>query len=168
MGLGSQISQVLALASANKLDHFIKEVCRIRGYGRYMDDGYIIYHNKEYLVALREMLKDVCAELGITLNEKKTQIVKLSHGFTWLKMRVFLTSTGKVVKKIYKRSVTRMRQKMKKLRRKLDAGKLKFEDIWITWQSWRAYAQRFDAWHAIQNMSKLYYQLFIRDWLYAQ
>lgn len=165
MGLGSQISQVLALASANRLDHFIKEVCGVRGYGRYMDDGYIIYHNKEYLVALRGLIRDVCAELGITLNERKTQIVKLSHGFTWLKIRFFLTGTGKVVRKIYKRSVTRMRMKLKKLSRKLDAGALAFPDIWATWQSWRAYAQRFDAWHTIQNMAKLYYKLFISGFL---
>ena len=161
MGLGSQISQVLALASANRLDHFIKDECRVRGYGRYMDDGYIIYPNKEYLVALKDHIRAVCAELGITLNEKKTQIVKLSHGFSWLKVRFFLTKTGKVVKKIYKRSITRMRMKLKKLAKKLDAGKLTFPDIWVTWQSWRAYALRFDAWRTIQNMGKLYCKLFI-------
>lgn len=165
MGLGSQISQVLALASANKLDHFMKDICRIKGYGRYMDDGYIIYHNKEFLVALMQHLKDICTDLGITLNEKKTQIVKLSHGFTWLKIRFFLTKTGRVVKKIYKRSVTRMRRKLKKLCPKLNTGKLTFSDIWITWQSWKAYAQKFDAWHTIQNMGKLYKQLYIDDWL---
>ena len=164
MGLGSQISQV-ALASANKLDHFIKDVCQIRGYGRYMDDGYIIYHNKEYLVALRTLIRDVCEELGITLNEKKTQIVKLSHGFTWLKMRVYLTQSGKVVKKIYKRSVTRMRMKLKKLNKKLQAGMLTFEDIKATWESWRAYASRFHAWHTIMNIGKLYDELFISGFL---
>ena len=62
-----------------------------------------------------KVLEQGCEELGITLNEKKTQIVKLSHGFSWLKVRFFITKTGKVVRKIYKRSVTKMRQKMKKL-----------------------------------------------------
>ena len=165
VGLGSQISQVLALASANKLDHFIKDECRINGYGRYMDDGYIIYPNKEYLIALMHCIKDICTDLGITLNEKKTQIVKLSHGFTWLKIRFYLTKTGKVVKKIYKRSITRMRIKLKKLDRKLKSGKLAFEDIWTTWQSWRAYALKFDAWHTIQNMAELFNRLFIYSWL---
>lgn len=161
MGLGSQISQVLALLSANRLDHYVKEVLRIKQYGRYMDDGYLIHPSKEYLQNCLEHIKAICAELGITMNEQKTQIVKLSHGFTWLKMRVFLTDTGKVVKKIYKRSVTKMRQKLKKLHKMLLAGKLTFEDIWTTWQSWRSYARRFDAWHAIQNMGQLFDQLFI-------
>ena len=46
MGLGSQISQTFALASANKLDHMIKEKLRIKGYARYMDDGYVIHRDK--------------------------------------------------------------------------------------------------------------------------
>lgn len=82
LGLGSQISQVLALASANRLDHVIKEVLRIRGYGRYMDDGYLIHHSKAYLRHCLNVIKAICDELGIVLNVKKTHIVKLSHGFT--------------------------------------------------------------------------------------
>ncbi len=161
LGLGSQISQVLALASANRLDHFIKEVLRIKYYGRYMDDGYLIHESKDYLKYCLEQIKVVCSELGITLSEKKTQIVKLSHGFTYLKARVFLSETGKVVQKIYKRSVTRMRRKLKKLSKKLDAKLMPFEDIYATWQSWRSYAEKFNAYHAIQNMAVLYDRLFM-------
>lgn len=163
MGLGSQISQVLALASANRLDHYVKEMLRIRGYGRYMDDGYLIHPSKEYLQNCLVHIKAICAELGITLNTKKTQIVKLSHGFTWLKIRFFLTDTGKVVKKIYKRSITVMRRKLKKLQRKWLEGGMTFEDIRATWQSWKSYAEKFNAWHTIQNMGRLYNKLFLND-----
>lgn len=161
LGLGSQISQVLALASANRLDHYIKEVLRIHGYGRYMDDGYLIHESKEYLRDCLKEISRICDELGIVLNKKKTQIIKLSHGFTWLKARIFLTKSGKVVRKIYKRSITVMRRKLKHLRKKLDEGKITFEDIWGTWQSWRSYAQRFEAWHTIHNMGNLFNSLFI-------
>lgn len=95
LGLGSQISQVLSLASANKLDHFVKEVLKIKGYARYMDDGYLIHPSKEYLHKCLKAINDICNSLGIALNKKKTQIIKLSHGFTWLKIRFFLTKTGK-------------------------------------------------------------------------
>ena len=47
--LGSQISQVLALIVPNKLDHFIKDVCGVRHYIRYMDDGIILSNDKEFL-----------------------------------------------------------------------------------------------------------------------
>ena len=163
MGLGSQISQVLALSSANSLDHYIKEVLRIKGYGRYMDDGYLIHVSKSYLQSCLVHIKAVCDILGITLNRKKTQIIKLSHGFTWLKIRFYLTETGKVVKKIYKRSITRMRIKLKKLHRMWLEGKLAFEDVCTTWQSWKAYAQKFSAYHTIRNMWKLFTKLFYKE-----
>lgn len=160
LGLGSQISQVLALASANRLDHYIKEVLRIKYYARYMDDGYLIHPSKQYLQECLQRIQVLCDELGIHLNIKKTQIVKLSHGFTFLKARFFLLPSGKVVKKIYKRSITRMRIKLKKLRRKLDAGEITLQDAANTWQSWVGYANNFKAYHTIDNMSKLYTQLF--------
>ena len=160
LGLGSQISQVLALASANRLDHFAKEVLRIRGYGRYMDDGYLIHHDKEYLHHCARHIRAICDELGITLNTRKTQVVKLSHGFTWLKVRFFLTPTGKVVKKIYPRSVTKMRRKLKAFRQKVVDGEMTLIDVYGSWQSWRAYAQRFDSYHTVQRMAELYDRLF--------
>lgn len=163
LGLGSQISQVLSLASANSLDHYIKEVLQIKMYGRYMDDGYLIHPSKEKLVECMHEIKRICDDLDIALNQKKTQIVKLSHGFTWLKIRFYLTDTGKVVKKIYKRSITKMRRKLKTLRRKYDNGEMQFEDVQATWQTWQAYALKFNAWHTVQNMRELYYQLFLKE-----
>lgn len=160
LGLGSQISQVLALASANTLDHFIKEVLRIKYYARYMDDGYLIHRSKEYLRYCLDEIVRVCESLGIKLNRKKTHIVKLSHGFTYLKARVFLTESGRVVKKIYKRSVTVMRRKLKKFRRKIDTGKMTMRDTETGFQSWLAYAHTFDAYYTILNMKELYESLF--------
>lgn len=167
LGLGSQISQVLALASANRLDHYVKEVLRIRGYGRYMDDGYLIHPDKAYLQKCLEDIKTICDELEITLNVKKTQIVKLSHGFTWLKVRFFLTETGKVVRKIYRRSVTKMRQKLKSFHCKYINGEMRYEDIYTSWQSWRSYALRFNAYRTVQSMTALYNQLFREETAYA-
>ena len=162
LGLGSQISQVLALASANRLDHYVKEKMRIRGYGRYMDDGYLIHPSKERLQRCMRILGKICKILGIKLNPHKTQIVKLSHGFTWLKVRFFLTETGKVIKKIYKRSVTRMRQKLKKFHRRWLEGKMTFDDIYITCVSWTdGYAAKFNAYHTRKSMWSLFDRLFI-------
>lgn len=161
MGLGSQISQILALASANRLDHYIKEVCGIRGYGRYMDDGYLIHPDKAYLQKCLEGIKAICDELEITLNTKKTQIVKLSHGFTYLKVHYYLLPSGKVVKKIYRRSVTKMRHKLKSFQQKVADGIMTYKDVYQSWQSWRAYAANFNAYRTIQRMGDLYNQLFI-------
>jgi len=167
LGLGSQISQTFALASANRLDHYVKDVCGIRGYGRYMDDGYVIHESKERLHEILEGIRQVCAELEITLNEKKTHIVKLTHGFTFLKARIYLTDTGKVLRKIPKVSVTRERRKLKKFVPLYEAGKMTYQDLYTSWQSWRAYARNFSAWRTIQSIGKLYDDLFIKPWLYG-
>lgn len=167
LGLGSQISQTFALASANRLDHYIKEYCGVRGYGRYMDDGYLIDYSKEYLQWCLEGIRRICKKLDITLNEKKTQIVKLSHGFTYLKTRFYLTDTGKVLRKIYKRSVTRERRKLKKFVPLLQAGIMTYEDVYTSWQSWKSYALNFSAWRTIQNVGKLFDDLFVWPTIYG-
>lgn len=161
LGLGSQISQVLALASANELDHAIKELLRIHSSARYMDDGYLIHESKAYLQRCLSLVQEVCDKLEITLNPKKTQIVKLAHGFTWLQIRMFLTPTGKIIKKMPRRGITKMRRKLKKLRRKLDAGEITREDVRASWQSWRSHAMQFDAWYTLQSMGQLYDELFV-------
>ena len=161
VGLGSQISQVFALASANKLDHYVKDVCGIRGYGRYMDDGYIIHRDKAVLQRILEGIRAICKELEITLNEKKTQIIKLSHGFTFLKIRYFLLPSGRVVKKLHRRSIVRMRRKLKRFQAMYYAGKMTCADVYQSWQSWRAYASNFNAHRTIRRVGALYDWLFI-------
>ena len=161
LGLGSQVSQVLSLATANRLDHYIKERLRIRGYGRYSDDGYLIHWSKDYLKGCLKHIRAICNLLGIIINEKKTQIVKLSHGFTWLKVRFFITETGKVIRKICKNNVTRARRKMKKMQTKWLAGIMPLQDIRAMAISQRAYMKKFNAYHTIRNYDKLYNDLFI-------
>lgn len=161
LGLGSQISQVYALVSATELDHMIKENQCIHGYGRYMDDGYLIHRDKKVLTACLEKIKELCDKLGIVLNQKKTQIVKLSHGFTWLKTRFFLTETGKVIRRISKSSIVRERRKLKRLYKKLLAGKISMDDVRHSWASWLGYARRFRSYKTILNMQVLYVRLFV-------
>lgn len=156
LGLGSQISQILALASANALDHQAKEVMKIKGYARYNDDGYMIHPSKKYLQRCLKYMKRICDILHIKLNEKKTQIVKLTHGFKFLKARVYLTSTGKVVKKVGKKNIATERRKIKKLRKKLDAGQIDWKHIKMQYQSWRSWTSNFNAYWTIQNMDKLF------------
>lgn len=168
LGLGSQISQVFALASANRLDHFVKEVLRIKGYGRYMDDGYLIHPSKEYLQNCLECIKAICEELDIKLNVKKTQIVKLTHGFRFLKVQFFLTKTGKIIRKLHRTSVVRMRRKLKAFHRRVAQGKMLVDDVWTSIQSWVSYAMNFDAYRTIQSIYALYDKLFIEEWLCRQ
>ena len=127
-----------------------------------MDDGYLLHESKEHLRRCMEDIHERCAALGIALHPTKTRIVKLSRGFTFLKTRFFLTDSGKVVRKIDPGSVARMRRKLKKFREWVDRGKMAIEDVATSYQSWRGYAKRFDAYRTLKSMDALYSELFIQ------
>lgn len=160
LGLGSQISQVSALMYPNRLDHFVKEVLRIKAYGRYMDDGYLVHESKEYLQDCLREIRRICAELGIKLNEKKTQIVKLSRGLNFLKRRFILTETGKVIIKPARKGITKMRRKLRTFRRWLVAGKMKIEDIRTSYTSWKGHMKQCNAYRTVLSMDALFGKLF--------
>lgn len=161
LGLGSQISQVLALASGSSLDHAIKQDMRIKSYARYNDDGYLIHPSKEYLQQCLAQMQEICEKLHIKLNMKKTQIVKLSHGFKFLKARIYLTDSGRIIRKLPKKSIVTERRKLKKLKVKLAEGKIDYAHIEMQFQSWRSFALKFDSWWAVQNMDLLFNQLYL-------
>lgn len=160
LGLGSQISQIFALASANRLDHYFKEILGMREYARYMDDGCMIHISKEYLQKCKIELEKQCDKYGITLNKSKTQIVKLSHGFTWLKTKFNILPSGRILKRLVRKSVKIMRQKLIKFTDFLDDGRLNVKDIYMSFQSWRAYARSFDAYRSINKLEELFKELY--------
>ena len=160
LGLGSQISQVLALATANRLDHYIKEDLGIHCYGRYMDDGNLIHQSKAYLQECLLKIRKKCEELGLKLNLKKTRIIPVRRDFQWLKIMFRLTESGYIVKRIWHKSVVRMRRKMKKLKRKMEAGILLMADVIASYESWKSHVKGLDVYKTLSSMDALYNSLF--------
>ena len=160
LGLGSQVSQMTAVFYPNRIDHYIKEQLRIRGYGRYMDDFYLIHESKEYLEHCLNEVRRMYNDIGIELNEKKTKIVRLSDEFKFLKVKTRLTDTGRVVMRPDRGTITRERRKLKALRRKLDEGKVTFDDVVQAFNSWKGHIKHFDSYRTTRNMDKLFNELF--------
>ena len=165
IGIGSQISQVSGLLYPTRIDNYCKIVKGLKYYGRYMDDTYIIHESKEYLQQLLSEIQAICKEYGIFINQKKTQIVKLSKTFTFLKVRYTFTDTGKVIKRMNKKSITRERRKLKKFRKFLDEGKMPYKDIENAYNSWRGSLKHYSAHHTLRNMDNLYNKLFIKPFI---
>ena len=164
LGLGSQVSQISAIFYPNTLDHYIKEILRIKYYGRYMDDLYLIHADKQYLDTCLMRIKVICASLGIIVNEKKTRIVKLSEGVPFLKGKYKLLPSGKVLRLPYGDGAKRMRRKLKKFKKLLDAGEMDYQDLYTAYQSWRGnYQKRFNSRYRIIRMDALYNDLFIKN-----
>lgn len=159
-GLGSQVRQIDALMLPNKLDHAIKEKKRVKGYGRYMDDGRIIHESIDYLKECLEELRSQCADAEIQLNEKKTYIVPLRQGVKFLKTKFKPTESGKIVRKMNRRGTRKMREKLKKFRVRLDEGTMTREDIRTSYESWRGHMRRGDSWRVLRRMDRFYESLF--------
>lgn len=117
IGLGSQISQLIELSVLDKLDHFIKERLRVKTFSRYMDDFILVHPNKDFLQNALRNIRERLAKIGLELNQK-TGIFPLKNGINFLKWKFLLTDTGRVVRLISRKSVTRQRRKLRHMKRK--------------------------------------------------
>lgn len=164
--IGPEDSQISAIAYPNSIDHLIKDVWRIKGYGRYMDDSYIICRDKERLREIKSQLIREFDKLGIIANPKKTQIVKLSRGFTFLKTQFYLQPSGRIVKKPAHANIVRQRRKISSFRRFCNAGLMTVEQASGSYMSWRGGMKHKDAHRSIRSMDKQFYKLFaVKPWI---
>lgn len=160
LGLGSQVSQITAVAYPNALDHFIKQKLRVRWYQRYMDDGYMLFRVKAEAREAMNCVIEFCKRLGILVNRRKTKIVPIQHGFKFLKTVHRLTETGAVERRLCRESITRQRRRLKKFAAKVRAGEMTTNDAACAYGSWKGYALRRGGWAVVRNMDKLFLELF--------
>ena len=160
LGIGSQISQICGVYYPTKIDTYCKVVKSLKYYARYMDDSYIIHKDKEYLKQIRNDLEKEYQKYGLFVNQKKTQIAKLSKGFTFLQIKYTLTDSGKVIRRISHNNIVRMRRKLKKLKAQCNAGVVPQAYIEQMYMSWRGSIKRFNTYTTLKNMDELYNDLF--------
>lgn len=163
LGIGSQISQICGVYYPTQIDTFCTVVKGCKYYARHMDDFYVIHKDKEFLKSLLVEIRIIAEKLGLTLNEKKTQICKLCKGFVFLKQFIFLTGTGKIVRRPCKTNITRERRKLKSFKKKLTCGKMTLSYIEEHYKSWRGATKKYAKSYTIKNMDELFKRLFYDD-----
>lgn len=161
--IGDQVSQDIGIFYPARIDNYAKIVRGAKMYGRYMDDIYIIGETKEYIESVIHGIADQADKLGIYINHKKTRIVKLSKTFKYLQIKYRLSDSGKVIKRINPKSVTRERKKLKAYKRLFDRGKMMYGDIEQAYKSWMGDHARIMSKEQIKNMKQLYKQLFGKE-----
>lgn len=151
MGIGAPLSQITGLYFPLAIDNYCKIVRGVKYYGAYADDRYVIHKDKNFLKNLLEEIALIANDLGIHIHKNKTQIIKLSHGFTFLKTKYTLTKSGRLIKKMSRDVITRQRRKMKKLINVLD------KNDYINWyKSWRGDKKRYNAYNTLHNTDRLF------------
>ena len=68
VNIGDQTSQSISVYYPHKIDNFVKIVCGIRYYGRYMDDSFVIGNTKEELRILLQKIKELAEVDGIFID----------------------------------------------------------------------------------------------------
>lgn len=161
--IGDQVSQDIGVFFPTPIDNYVKIVRGQKWYGRYMDDMYIICKDRDELKSIIAGITDKASELGLFVNEKKTRIVKLGGVYKFLQTKYTLTETGKVIKRINPANVTRERRKLKAYKRRMDAGKMSYEDVEQAARSWMGSYAKLMSKKQIKHMKDLYQRLFGRE-----
>ena len=156
--IGNQSSQLLALLYLDDFDHWLRDDLGLV-YGRYMDDFYIISSDKLLLREILKRIEEYIKPLGLRLNGK-TQIFPLKNGIDFLGFHTYLTSTGKVVRKVRAKSIDNMKRKIRKFRGLVDRGKMTLESVSQSYASWTGHISHGNTYHLRQNMDAYFFAYF--------
>lgn len=161
LNLGAEPPQTLSVFYLHRLDNYIKSVKGVKYYGHYADDMPVISNSKEELKQLLVEIKQQLANVGLKINEKKTHITTLKHGFTYLQIKYNVTD-GKIIKRPTHKKIVRERRKLKKYKKKYDEGLMSELDIRNNYKSWRKniIKDHNACKETIEHMDELYDELF--------
>jgi len=162
IALGSQISQLVALAVLDDIDHYIKERLHIRHYVRYMDDLVLIHEDKGVLMSAMLTIQALLARLGLKLNPKSC-IYPASQGIVFLKLRFMFTRGGGIIRRVVHEAISKERQRLKAMKRLLDSGCLTAQDINLHFKTWMANKRHANARGVVRAMREYGKRLFQGD-----
>lgn len=137
--LGNQATQIYALLMLNGIDHMVTGEMGINLYGRYMDDFYLIHHDKEYLKDCLEHIREMVETLHLELNGK-TQIVPFKNGLKFLGFHHYVTRDGKYICKLPGDKKREARKRIKRMAKQVKSGRLSEKKFYERYNSWKNHA----------------------------
>ena len=137
--LGNQVAQVYALMMLDGLDHMITGELGIEMYGRYMDDFYLIHHDKRYLTHCLEAIDEIIRSLGLKLNGK-TQISPFKNGIKFLGFHHYMTKDGKYIRKLSGENKRRIKKRIRKWVAAVKTGKMSKRKFYEKYNAWKNHA----------------------------
>lgn len=136
--LGNQTSQWFAIFYLDGLDRLIKEKLHIKYYSRYMDDCVLIHQDKEYLRNCLEQMRQCAKNLKIEFNEK-TEIFPIKNGVEYLGWHIYLTETGKIIRKVKQQTKYKYKRKLKYFQKAYGDNRIDLAEINQVLSSYRAH-----------------------------
>ena len=156
VGIGAPVSQIAGVWYPTPVDTYAKVVRSCRYYGRYMDDIYILHHDRGFLLSVLDGIRRQARTLGLFISERKTHIMPLRQGFTFCKIRYSFTSGGRLLMRPVRETFTRERRRLKTLYGLALCGKITVTDYKDLYHSWRSGWIRFDCHRSLISLDKTY------------
>lgn len=163
LGIGSQISQIAGIYYPHYIDNHCKIKRRCLYYGRYMDDIYIIHHNKVFLQNLLAEINQISNKLKLTINPKKTHIIPINKSFIFLKSIYTIKDSGKVNYIQTQKGLRREKRRLYKLKNKYNSSLIPAIDIDNAFKSWCGNVYKnypHTSYFRLKYIKRLYNQLF--------
>lgn len=157
---GSQMVQILGISMLDNFDHALKERLKAKIYLRYMDDGFVISSNKEFLKECWEEMEKELEKIGLHFHQKKTRIYRLAEGINVLGFTFRLTKTGKVIRIINPKNVKHERKKLVRMAHLVDKGLITREKFDECYDAWKAHAELGNSYKLLQRMDAYVKSLF--------
>lgn len=98
-------------------------------------------------------IREKSCELGLSFNEKVTKVRPLKQGFRYLKKRVSVTETGRIVMRPQRESAVRERRRIRHNIEAVLAGDMRPETERQSWESWRSHCMNLDAHRTVMEMA---------------
>lgn len=152
--LGNQATQIYALLMLSGIDHMVTGELGIELYGRYMDDFYLIHHDKKYLEWCLEHIRVMVESLNLELNGK-TQIVPFKNGLKFLGFHHYVTKDGKYIRKFPSEKKRAAKKKIKNMAKKVRCGRMTKEKFYERYKSWKNHALKGNCIKLCHEMDKL-------------
>ena len=90
MPLGNLTSQLFANIYLHQLDLFVKHDLKIRYYGRYVDDFYLLHSSKDFIISCLSQIRDFLYQrLRLTLPPHKIYLQSIHKGVKFLGVMIY-------------------------------------------------------------------------------
>jgi retron-type reverse transcriptase len=140
--IGNLTSQFFANLYLDGLDHYVKEVLRVPGYVRYVDDFALFADDRAALGHWRERIAAYLEKRRLRLHPAKTFIAPTVEDATFLGL--VLCADGR--RRLPEANVRRFRNRLRGLRDRYRAGGIPLQDVTQRVRSWIAHAEHADTW----------------------
>lgn len=146
--IGNLTSQLFGNLYLDRLDHYVKEVLRVPGYVRYVDDFALFADDPRVLEGWRRELERFLAGRRLSLHPRKTRLLHREEPTEFLGFVLFAGGW----RRLPDENVRRFRNRLRGMRDRYRAGTIAPDEVVARVNGWVGHALHADTWHLRHNI----------------